>query len=208
MEKVILTVLPGLFVKSTPWKNAHKYFFEGIYKETNDKSMLMWMERGEDFIKGVNAAMLKIMPKAIEQERAEETRKRFLEAILKGIKLTPSLKNNEIINCFEKLKTKYKIALITTSRLEAINLILEELEMTDFFDIIEAQVKDENQNQIVEKFIKRCGKPLLFIGGDRNDAYYFCKAQGIKCVYANLENKDGNKDVLSIKTVEELKKFL
>ncbi|MBI4154518.1 HAD hydrolase-like protein [Candidatus Woesearchaeota archaeon] len=207
MEKIIATTLPGLFAKSTPWRNAHTFFFQKVYKELNDKSMLMWAERGEDYIHGVKAAMQKLMPKASDQERAEEAKKRFLEAILSGIKTTSQLINKEVLDYFKTLKKEYKIALITTSRKEAIDIILKELKLADFFDIITAQKNEENQNQLMESFIKKY-KPVLFIGGDRNDAFYICKQYEVKCLYANLENREGNKDIPSAKNLKELKSFI
>jgi len=58
-----------------------------------------------------------------------------------------------------------------------------------------------------ERFIKKYGKPLLYIGGERKDTYDYCKKKKINCIFANLEGNEKIK-VKTIRGSKELENFI
>jgi len=208
VKNILVFTLPGVFVNSAPWKNASKLWFLRVYTETKDKQMLMWSERGEDFQIGVNLAMHNLMPEATEDKKDNEIRQRFTEAIIQGVKNTTNLMNSEVVEYFRKLKNKNLLVLLSTTKQESINRVLDALNLNDLFDIVIYQENKETQEQLMEKLIKKYSLPSIFIGGNRKDCFYFCKNNNIPCIYLNLENIPGNKDIPSVSSIKELVKFL
>jgi len=208
MKPIIATTLSGLFIKTTPWKEAHKKWFEQIIKETGDDSFRQWINR-EDYFEGVNLAMTRIMPDASKEERTKEARKRFMQAVVGCIKENKGPVNKDVADFFISLKEKYSLALITTNTKDFINKILDMTKLSNLFDIIEASESSEEDDKaaVFERFIKKYGKPLIYIGGDRKDSYDFCKQRNILCAFANLEGAE-DMGVKTAHNLEDIRKLV
>lgn len=209
MRPIIATNICGLFLKSSPWKDAHKQWIDNIVKETGDDSFKQWLFR-TDYFEGVNLAMSKLMPDATKEERVREARKRYMELVIENIKQNKEkIVNNDIVEYFKSLKEKYKIALITTNTEEFIHKILSIAGLKDLFDIVEACKMEEEDDKVkvFERFVKDHGRPAIFFGSTRQKIYDYCRKNNIKCVAVNL----GDWAELNVKTVhnlEEIKKII
>jgi len=206
-KPIIATTLSGLFLKSEPWDRAHVLWFQEAAKKLNDNSVLNWIDRS-DYFKGVDEVMRRLYPKLNDEKRTIKARELFFDSVCKYIKQNPDVKNEEIISYFNSLKPKFRIALITTNTKKAVNKILLILKMSSFFNIIEAsKVNEKDDKKIVfERFIKKYGKPVVYIGGGRKDSYDYCAEHKINRIFANFEMYEEIKDVKSVHNLFELKK--
>ena len=208
-KPIIATTFSGLYIKSTPWKKAHILWFQQASKQLNDPLIKDWAYR-DDYFKGVDEAMKRIYPNLSDSQRTKEARNSFFDSVCQYIQQNPDVRNNEVIEFFKKLKSKYEIALITTNTAEAINRILKIINLEDLFDIIEASNPDEKDDKTIvfDRFIRIYGKPILYIGGDRKDSFDYCREKGISCIFANIEKQLGIEGVESAHNLKELKQKL
>lgn len=208
MKPIIATTLSGLFIRTSPWKDAHRKWFEQIVRETGDESFRQWaMKPG--YFEGVNLAMAKLMPDASKEERIREARRRFMEAVVDNIKeRREEVVNREAIDFFSSLKEKFTLALITTNTKEAAMKILSIAGIENLFDIAEFSMpgEEDDKSAVIERFMENHGKPRVYFGGDRKDIYDYCRQKNIFCVFANLEDgRDFNaRTVHTIKEMEEI----
>ena len=204
-KPIIATTFSGLYIKSTPWKKAHILWFQQASKQLNDPLIKDWAYR-DDYFKGVDEAMKRIYPNLSDSQRTKEARNSFFDSVCQYIQQNPDVRNNEVIELFKKLKSKYEIALITTNTAEAINRILKIINLEDLFDIIEASNPDEKDDKtlVFDRFIRIHGKPFIYIGGDRKDSFDYCKQHSIRAVFANLEDKEDMSGVESAHNLKEI----
>ncbi len=226
MEKpIITTALKGLFLKSDPWEKAHIIWYEDREKEINEKKLdnsaiKEWREllesdpekENKEYFKYVDRVMRVLYPKLPEKEKTKKARELFFDATVKYIKKNTEVKNQEVIDYFNSLKKKYRLALITTNTPLALSSILKVSKLENLFDIIETSLPEEKDDKkaVFDRFIEKNGKPTLYIGNSK-DALLYSKAKAINTLYANLENKEEIKGIKSINNLkeleEELKKF-
>jgi len=202
MKKIIATTLSGLFIKTAPWKEAHRLWFERIVEQTGDESFRQWVAK-TDYFDGVNLAMARIMPDASKEERVREARRMFMQQVLGYIKENrESVVNRDVAEFFRGIRQKYALALVTTNTRDFIDEILSAAGLSDFFDIIEASPSSEEDDKVAvfERFVEKNGKPAVYFGGERKDSYDFCRQKNIFCIFANLE---GAKE-MSVRTAHNL----
>ena len=210
MEKpIVAATLSGLFLKHEPWDKAHVLWYKKAAEKLNDESVNKWANRS-DYFKGVDEVMKRIYPKLSDDERTIKARETFFDSVCDYVRKYPEARNNGIINYFNSLKKSYRIALITTNTKSALERILSSASLTDFFDIIEASMPDEKDDKriVFERFIKKYGKPLVYIGGNRKDSFDYCREKGISCIFANIEKQLGIEGVESAHNLKELKQKL
>ena len=210
MEKpIVAATLSGLFLKHEPWDKAHVLWYKKAAEKLNDESVNKWANRS-DYFKGVDEVMKRIYPKLSDDERTIKARETFFDSVCDYVRKYPEARNNGIINYFNSLKKSYRIALITTNTKSALERILSSASLTDFFDIIEASMPDEKDDKriVFERFIKKYGKPLIYIGGNRKDSFDYCGEKGIPCIFANFEKQPDIEGVESAHNLEELKQKL
>ena len=207
--KIIALSLSGIFIKSDAWKKAHHLWFEESSRKLQDPSLLSWINK-ENYFPGVDLAMKRLYPGLLDDERTIKARDLYFHSVLDYIKLNKSIINKQVVDYFKTLKTDYKLALITTNKLDSLNQILKLTNLNNFFDIIESSKPNEKDDKILvfQRFIKKHGNPLIYIGGDRKDSYDFCKKNNIPCLFANFENSPELNDVESVYNLEELKRKL
>ena len=208
-KPIIATTLSGLFVKHEPWDKAHVLWYKKAAEKLKDASVNKWANRS-DYFKGVDEVMKRIYPDLSDEERTIKARETFFNSVCDYVKKYPRVKNNSIIKYFDSLKKSYRLALITTNIKSALKKIIEIAGLTDFFDIIEASMPDEKDDKRIgfERFIKKYGKPLIYIGGERKDSFDYCKEKGIPCIFANFEKQPDIEGIESVRNLEELKQKL
>ena len=207
MEKPILaTTLSGLFIKQEPWDKAHILWYEKAADKLKDNSIKKWAKK-PDYFKGVDEVMQRLYPKLPEADRTKKAREMFFNSVLQDIKENPKVKNEQIIKYFESLKKEYQIALITTNTQSALERILSTTGLVGLFDLIETSKPEEKDDKkvVFNRFIKKYGKPILYIGGNKKDSFEYCQENNIPCVFANLENSEEINRIKSIHNLKELK---
>lgn len=210
MEKpIIAATLSGLFLKHEPWDKAHVLWYEKAAERLKDPSVNKWAN-SPDYFKGVDEVMKRIYPDLSDDERTIKARETFFSSVCDYVKKYPRVRNNSVIKYFDSLKNSYRLALITTNIKIALEKIIEIAGLTDFFDVVEASMPDEKDDKriVFERFIKRYGRPLIYIGGNRKDSFDYCKEKGIPCIFANFEKQPDIEGVESAHNLEELKQRL
>lgn len=207
MEKpIIATNLVGLFIKREAWDKAHILWYENAAKTLNDNSVLKWIGR-EDYFKGVDEVMQRLYPKLNDEQRTIKARQMYFDSVIENINKNPGFKNQESIEYFLSLKTKYRLALITSNTKQALEKILSATKLSKLFDIIEASEESEKDDKtaVFGRFIKKYGKPLIYIGGSKKESYDYCKEKGIPTIFMNLKNEEELEGIESVHNLEELK---
>ncbi|MBW2990394.1 hypothetical protein KY348_01675 [Candidatus Woesearchaeota archaeon] len=206
MKPILATTLSGLFIKSEPWKKAHVLWFERAAEELDDASVKDYANT-DDYFKHVDEVMQRLYPELSDKERTIKAREMYFNSVYEYILINPRVVNKEVIQYFASLKDKFRLALVTTNAQKTLEKILSLKELSGLFDIIEASEMHEKDDKVVvfDRFVKRYGKPGMYIGGNRKDSFDYCKKNNIPCIFANLE---AGKDLEGVETVhglEELK---
>jgi len=217
---IIATTLSGLFISRVAWDKAHTLWYKEreieLREKGKDTSMIEeWRslsasdpeKETRDYFKYVDRVMQELYPSLSEEERTEKARQLFFDAVLTYIELYPDVVNKEVKDYFNSIKSRFKLALITTNIQGALEKILATSGLTDMFDLIECSLPEEKDDKriVFDRFIKKYGKPLLYIGGGRKDSYDYCKEKNIERVFANLDENEEIPGVELVHSVEELK---
>ena len=208
-KPIIATTLSGLFLSHEPWEKAHVLWYETMAEKLNDPSVKQWIDR-PDYFKGVDEVMKRLYPALSDEERTIKARELFFDSVISYIEQNEGVKNQEIINYFKSLKTKYQIALITTNTEKVVDRISSVAHLDGLFDIIECSLPEEKDDKrvVFSRFIKNYGKPIIYIGGGRKDSYDYCAENEIPRVFANLEDDEDIPGVKTIHTLNELEKTI
>jgi len=167
MEKpLIFTNLDGLLIKHEAFIEPHKAWFDRAIKKTGDKSLENWKGK-EDYFKGVNIAMEKIMPKASSEQRIFQARKWYQEDVVNYIRENPDVTIQKNVRKIRSLKQKYKLILITTNTKDYIDKILQVSGLQDIYDIIIASKTEEepDKKNLITETIKKYGKSRYYLTG-------------------------------------------
>ena len=208
-KPIIATTLSGLFIKKEAWDKAHILWYQEAARKLQDDSILEWINR-LDYFKGVDEVMQRLHPELTEEERTRAARKTFFDSVIQFIQENPGTKNKEIINYFQELKSRFTLALVTTNTKQALDKILAATGLSELFDLVETsdETEKDDKRAVFERFVKKHGKPVIYIGGDRKDSFDYCKENKIPCIYANLEKAEEIPGVESVHNLSELKKKL
>jgi len=148
MKPIIATNLTGLFIKTAPWKQAHKLWFEKVMRETGDKFLKKWANRA-DYFKGVDIAMKELMPNSTDKQRTKKAREIYMESVLAHVRKNKNkVVNKKVINFFGKLKSKYRLALVTTNTKSFVDKITRTAGIRNLFDIIESSKPAEKDDKV------------------------------------------------------------
>jgi phosphoglycolate phosphatase-like HAD superfamily hydrolase len=210
MEKpIIATTLSGLFLKSDPWNKAHEIWFATMAKKLGDSSVSKWSKR-YDYFKGVDEIMTRLYPSLSEVEKTKKARELFFDSVCQYVQLHPEVRNDKIIAYFETLKKTYSLALITTNTSDALTKILSASGLENLFDITSTSFSDEKDDKkvIFERFVKKYGKPLVYLGGNKKDSFDYCKKKKIPCLFVNLEKEIDLENVISVYNLRSIKQQL
>jgi len=123
-KEILATNIDGFSIKHQAFVKPHKAWFDRVITLTKDKSLAKWKNR-EDYFKGVNIAMKKILPKASKEKRTAQARQWYQKDVLNYIKSHPNIVYRKPVKILKKLKLKYTLALITTNTKEYIQKILK-----------------------------------------------------------------------------------
>jgi phosphoglycolate phosphatase-like HAD superfamily hydrolase len=210
MEKPILaTTFSGLFVKKEPWDKAHIIWYQRASKQLKDSSVLEWIKKS-NYFEGVDLVMKRLYPKLSDEERTTKAREMFFDSVLEYIEKHSKVVNREVINYFIGLKGKYRLALITTNTSSALERILSAVNLEGLFDVVETSLPYEKDNKraVFKRFVKRYGKPVIYIGGSRKDSFDYCNENNIPCVFVNFEGEENINGVRTVKNLRELKRIV
>jgi phosphoglycolate phosphatase-like HAD superfamily hydrolase len=204
-KPIIATTLSGLFIQSEPWKVAHILWFSEMAERLKDPAVKDYAHQA-NYFPYVDGVMKRLFPHLNDAKRTIKARELFFESVCSYVKQNLQLVNNDVVKYFEGLKSKYRIALITTNSDAAVARILDAANLQGFFDIVEASLLSEKDDKrvVFERFIKKHGKPALYVGGDRKDSFVYCQEQGISCVFANFEKQEDIVGVECFHGLEEL----
>lgn len=207
VKPIIATTLSGLFINEEPWKKAHILWYQNAAKKLNDNSIMKWANR-PDYFKGVDEVMKKLHPNLSEEERTKLARETYFDSVIEYIKKNKLVINKKGVNYFKELKKNNRLALITTNTKTALEKILKATKLETLFDLIEfSNPKEKDDKKLVfERFIKKNGKPKIYVGGSKKDSYDYCKEQNIPSIFANFENQEEIEGVKTVRSLNELKK--
>lgn len=194
MKKPILaTNLDGFLIKHEAFSEPHKLWFRRAISLTKNKSLEKWIGR-KDYFKGVDEAMREIMPKATNKKRTEQARRWYQEDVLSYIQTHPEVCYKNVSKELKKLKEKYTLALITSGAEEYIIKILEAIELKGLYDLVFSTKVSEkpNKKEVIKKFIKKYGKPLIYLSGKEDETLEEISKKGIRTIYANWKKIDSN----------------
>lgn len=198
MEKPILaTNIDGLLIKHEAFTEPHKSWFDKAIKLTKDKTLEKY--KGiPNYFEGVNIAMEKIMPNATKEQRTLQARIWYQEAIIEYIKQHPEVINKKVIASLKKIKSKFKLALITTNTKEYISKILEVANLNNIYEIVFATSAEQepSKEELFKNFVEKYGKPKYYLASRSKDGFEECKKLGISSIYLKLE--DFNEELSSI----------
>lgn len=216
MEKpIIATSLKGLFIKSSPWIDAHILWYKEREKEIkkrklDNSAIIEWRQllnsdpekEKKEYFKYVDKIMEVLYPNLDNGKRTEKARELFFNATIKYIKQNQGVINQEIVDYFQSLKKYYRLALVTTNTPKALKDILKVSKLEKMFDIIEAEepTKKDVKDVVFDRFRQNYGNPILYIGTGIEGLQY-CKKNNIPCLHANLE---GEKDLEGVETAHNL----
>lgn len=218
-KQIIATSLRGLFIKSSPWIDAHILWYEEREKEIkrkklDDSAIKEWRqllnsdpkEERKKYFRYVDRIMEVLYPNLPSDKRTEKARELFFNATIEYIKQNPEVINKDIINYFQSLKKDYRLALITTNTSQALTSILKASKLEKMFDIIESSKPNEKdeKNVVFDKFIKSYGAPALYIGTGTEGIEY-CQKNKIPYLFANFEGEEEIKETNSVHSLKELK---
>jgi phosphoglycolate phosphatase-like HAD superfamily hydrolase len=208
-KPILATTLSGLLIKSDAWNKAHILWYENAAKKLNDETIKKWI-RKENYFEGVDEVMKRLYPSLSEEKRTKKARELFFNSVIENIQKTSSLRNSEVINYFCSLKKKYQLALITTNTSAALKKILAASSLKNFFDLIETSLPEEkdDKRKVFDRFIQKHGKPIIYLGGNRKDSFDYCKENGIRSIFTNLENQKEIEGIKSIHNLGELKEVI
>ena len=209
-KPIIATTLSGLFVKHAPWDRAHQLWYKRASRILRDSSLIKRGKRKEGYFTSVDEIMKRIYPELSEKERTKIAREMYFDIVLKYIKHRPHVKNERVIKYFKSLKSKYKIALITTNTPEAARKILHIAHLDKLFDLVETSPPSEkdDKRKVFDRFIAKHGKPILYMGGNRKDSFEYCREHGIRGIFANFENSKAILGAKSVRNLNELKEII
>jgi len=206
MEKpIIATTLSGLFLKHEPWNKAHILWLENAAKKLNDPTIMNWANK-PDYFNCVDGIMSRLYPKLGEKQRTVKAREMYFDSVCQYVKQNQKVRNESVIAYFNSIKDKYRLALITTNIQSALEKILSSAELMKLFDITETSLPEEKDDKriVFERFVKKYGKPFVYIGGNRKDSFDYCNENNIPCIFANLEKDE---DIIGVESAYNLKEI-
>lgn len=206
MQKpIIAATLSGLFIKTEPWKNAHRLWFQEAADKLEDDSILEWMDK-PNYFEGVDQVMKRLYPDLVEGQRTRKARDDYFDAVIKYIQQAPDMVNDNVVIYFRGLKKNFRLALITTNTEDSLNKLLAVTGLVDFFDIITASLPSEKDDKsaVMARFLRENNHPIVYIGGSRKETYDLCRQENISAIFANFEGEEDLKEVVCVHSLEEL----
>jgi len=219
MEKpIIATTIKDIIIDGNSWDEAHYIWYNEREKELKEKKLSTepieeWRtllrqnpeEEKKTYFKYVDKVMKLLYPNSSNEERTKIARESYFDSVLKFIEKNSDKINHEMIEYLKSLKKKYRLAVITTNTWSALEKILEVSGINkDLFDLIEVSRPEEKDDKIIvfERFIKKHGKPELYIGSSEESINY-CKENKIKCILTDFYKR--NQLPNSVINLDELK---
>lgn len=201
-KPILATNIDGFLINHEAFIFPHILWFDRAITLTKDKSLEAWKE-AKDYWIGVNLAMEKIMPHASEEARIRQAREWYQQDTIAYIKLHPEVVNQALVKILKKAKNKFTLALITTNTKQHIQQILESAGLQDVYDIVFASSVSEKPDKslLFKTFVKKYGKPKLYIASRSKESFEECLHLGIPSVYLELDESNQEIKKLASQTI-------
>jgi phosphoglycolate phosphatase-like HAD superfamily hydrolase len=198
--------MKGILLSSEPWMRAHEEWFEQMAQDTGREDLKQWAKK-PDYFDGVDEAMKTLYPNRSEEERTAKARELYFEKVVGYTRKNPLVVRKDVIDYLREQKKDYRLALLTTNTLRATAQMLEAAKAEELFDIIVCSHEDEKDDKkvVFERFFQRYSGPALFIGGDRQESFEYCKRSRVPTIFANFEGGEDIPGVRSARNLQELK---
>ena len=206
MNSILAIDLDGALLKSRPFEEAHKKWFEVMAMLLKDQSISKYGEI-DDYFPKVHEVMKRYLGDVDHETRVKFARNLFSMATIAEVT------KNDLVEGFadylSRIKDKYQLALITTAPEYSVNPILQKVGCSDLFYIVYKSPMDKhpNKKELFEKLIKENGIPKFYIGNGDKDITS-CRELGIPTISVNWVSKSEVKGDYNVDTVEELGKIL
>lgn len=169
MEKpIIATTLTGIFLDKKPWENAHLMWFEDAAKkldriDINDWGLIYHQEK--DYFPKIYEIMDLMYPNLNLEDKTKKARELFFYYVLKYINENGFNRFEDTIEYFQELKSKYRIALVSTQSELFTREVLDKTNLNDLFDIIYcASASDKDDKKFIySKFVSEYGEPIIHL---------------------------------------------
>lgn len=168
-KPLLVTNIDDLLIKHRAFTEPHRDWFKRAIKKTGDKSLKKWVGKKEYF-PGVMQAMAQIMPKASSKKQIAQARKWYQADVVSYIKSNPSCILKTRAKKLEKLKSKYKLVLVTTMSKSYVGAILKVAKLSRLYDGIIASKTEEEPRKadLITQLIKKYGKPDYYVSGKKD----------------------------------------
>lgn len=210
-DKPIIAVdLNGALMRSRPFDEAHKLWFDYYAKELRNPSIAEYgkLQDKEAWLPKVD----EVMKRALGEKSDEATRMQTARNFFAGFVIEAARREDvfqDFLTYLNGVKGKYSLALITTMHSEAAVQILDRLECRGPFQFVHGTQanKAPHKREVLEEFIKHRGKPEWYIGrGDRE--IITCRQMGIKTISVNWAGKGQFRGDYEVNYVDELSAIL
>src|SRR3989338_2853425 len=206
MKPILAIDFDGALLKSRPFDEAHKRWFEFFAILLKDDSIKKYAF-AENWFEKVDVVMDRYLGNA-----GRETKNRFAREIY-AMAIIAEANENDLVKEFadylRKIKNKYTLALITTTTESSVEPILKKVGCGDLFGIIKKSSPEKRPDKkgLFKEFIKEHGKPEFYIGNGDKDIQT-CKELGIKTISVNWVSKGEFKGDYDVDNVKDLEKAL
>jgi len=205
MNKPILaTNIDGFLIKHEAFILPHKAWFKRAIQLTGDTNLEKWIKR-KDYFQGVDLAMAQIMPQATEQQRTLQARHWYQEDVVQYIANHPKAVYIQVVEKLRKLKSRFRLALVTTNTKEYIHQILKTAKLQGLYDIVFAISATEKPDkaELFKRFAQEHGNPKYYIAARSKEAFEECLKLGSLCIYAAWDEFDKETASLATQTIRK-----
>ena len=202
-KEILATNIDGFLIKHAAFIEPHVAWFDRAIKLTRDTSLEGWKHK-KDYFLGVDKAMEQIMPEASEEERTSQARKWYQEDVVSYIKQHPEVVYRKVAELMKKLKSRFRLALVTTNTNEYIYQIIEAAGLTGIYDIVYAVPSSEKPDKaaLFRNFTREHGKPKYYIAARSKEAFEECLSMGSICLYATWDEFEPEISELKVERVK------
>lgn len=206
MKPILAIDLDGALLKSRPFEKAHKRWFSLMSILLKDKSINDYAGL-ENYFDKVDKIMKRYLGDVDSEHRIIFARNLFSMATVAEAETKDLV--DDFVRYLQKIKKKYRLALITTAPETSVDPILEKVGCADLFDIIyKSPVKRyPNKKELFQQCIEEYGKPLFYIGNGDKDIIS-CKELGIPSISVAWVSSGKVKGDYDINKVKELEKII
>jgi len=203
MRPVIAFDLDGVLISTNASDKAHAAWFRLMGQILNDSSVEQLSQKKEYF-----GDVLNLMERLTGLDKTDTFNQQILVKLARNLYQLSYLSElrkegraafvPEMIDMIIDLKSKFRIALITTAPEDMVLPALEIVKIKELFDYIYRSPlnKEPSKIDVLTKFVKDVSSPALYIGNEKKDAEA-CRQLGIKFALAKWGRYDEDAALIS-----------